>query len=135
MYGPGQEVMRCQPFVYAIKSNYRHRVCDWCLQLYNDGKVKACAACKYVCYCSKLCQKKAWKSHHKFECKMTLCFTNHEIELQMIGERVHNWPHAPLHMTQDKKYSVLSKIYFVHHYVNLELNSSIYSIYRPGQPK
>ena len=109
MYGPGQEVMRCQPFVYAIKSNYRNRVCDWCLQMHNEGEVKACAACKYVCYCSKLCQKKAWKSHHKFECRMTLCFTNHEIELQMIGEQVHTWPHAPLHMTQDKNYGVFSK--------------------------
>ena len=36
MYKRGQEVLRCQPFSYMVKSSYRSRVCDFCLQI-KDG--------------------------------------------------------------------------------------------------
>ena len=85
MYKCGQEVMRCQPFVYAIKSAYRNKVCDWCLKLYNEVDLKPCSRCLYVHYCNKSCQASAWKSHHKFECKISFWFTKSESKLQMAN--------------------------------------------------
>ena len=70
-YRCGQEVFRDpKPFVYYVKPIYRRVVCDCCLKMYeSEGILKACAKCNWVYYCDQTCQKEAWKSHHKSECK------------------------------------------------------------------
>ena len=70
-YKRGQEVFRDpKPFSYFVFPKYRKIVCDWCLKMCeNEGILKACTKCKWVYYCNQTCQKNAWKSHHKLECK------------------------------------------------------------------
>ena len=70
-YKCGQEVFRDpKPFTYYVFPIYRKVVCDWCLKMCEDeGILKACAKCKWVYYCDQSCQKEAWNSHHKSECK------------------------------------------------------------------
>ena len=70
-YKRGQEVFRDpKPFVYCVQPNYRKVVCDWCLKMcQNEGIIKACTRCNWVYYCNQNCQKEAWNSHHKSECK------------------------------------------------------------------
>ena len=70
-YKSGQEVFRePKPFSYVVFPKYRKVVCDWCLKMCeNEGILKACAKCNWVYYCDQTCQKEAWKSHHKLECK------------------------------------------------------------------
>ena len=70
-YKRGQEVFRDpKPFVYYVQPNYRKVVCDWCLKMCeNEGILKKCTRCKWVYYCDQSCQKEAWNSHHKSECK------------------------------------------------------------------
>ncbi|KAK0125695.1 hypothetical protein ONS95_000301 [Cadophora gregata] len=49
----------------------RHRTTSTTLpELIADENIKflACGSCKILYYCSKKCQKEAWKDHHKFEC-------------------------------------------------------------------
>ena len=68
----GQEVLRCQPFAYSIFTEYLSSVCDFCLKFKLDEpalKLQKCSGCKVLFYCSTACQKKAWASHHKWECK------------------------------------------------------------------
>ena len=87
MYNCGQEIMRCQPFIYAIKSEYRNKICDWCLKLKNEVEsLKPCTKCLYVHYCSKSCQTSAWKSHHRFECKISFWFTRSENKLKRANQ-------------------------------------------------
>ncbi len=43
-----------------------HRECHYCHKVTDD--IKKCSACKVAVYCSKECQRKAWKSCHKLEC-------------------------------------------------------------------
>lgn len=40
--------------------------CSWCLKC--SASCLVCARCKVHSYCSKLCQKQAWKAKHKKEC-------------------------------------------------------------------
>ena len=70
-YKRGQEVFRDpKPFAYYVFPLYHKVVCDWCLKMCEDeGILKACTRCKWVYYCDKSCQKEAWNSHHKSECK------------------------------------------------------------------
>ena len=72
-YKRGQEVFReSKPFSYIVFPRYRDIVCDWCLKYVmceNEGILKACIKCKWVHYCDQTCQKEAWNSHHKLECK------------------------------------------------------------------
>ena len=70
-YKRGQEVFRDpKPFSYIVFPKYRKIVCDWCLKMCeNEEILKACTKCKWVHYCNQTCQKEAWKSHHKLECK------------------------------------------------------------------
>ena len=70
-YKRGQEAFRDpKPFVYYVQPNYRKVVCDWCLKMNEDEEIlKACTKCKWVYYCDQNCQKEAWNSHHKSECK------------------------------------------------------------------
>ena len=70
-YKCGQEIF-CdpKPFAYYVEPKYSKVVCDCCLELCeSEGILKACAKCKWVYYCDQTCQKEAWKSHHKLECK------------------------------------------------------------------
>ena len=71
VYKCGQEVFRDpEPFSYIVIPKYRKIVCDWCLKMCeSEGILKACAKCNWVYYCDQTCQKEAWKSHHKLECK------------------------------------------------------------------
>lgn len=40
------------------------RRCSWCGEAEKPSqKMKKCAACEYVIYCSKLCQRSAWDDH------------------------------------------------------------------------
>ena len=72
-YERGQEVFRSQPFAYVIDTFYLQEVCDFCIKYKKEENenfsLKRCTACKVVYYCSSKCQKKAWKSHHKLECR------------------------------------------------------------------
>ena len=70
-YKRGQEVLRDpKPFSYVVTPKYRKIVCDCCLKMCkSEGILRACAKCKWVYYCDQTCQKGAWKSHHKLECK------------------------------------------------------------------
>ncbi|KAI0637463.1 hypothetical protein C8Q77DRAFT_1249807 [Trametes polyzona] len=43
------------------------RRCDVCLKGEQEGKLRKCAACSRVLYCSRACQKAGW-SHHKLLC-------------------------------------------------------------------
>ena len=73
-YKRGQEVF-CDPnpFSYVVDPKYRKIVCDCCLKMSNSQEfLKACAKCNWVYYCDQTCQKEAWKSHHKLECKYLL---------------------------------------------------------------
>ena len=84
-YLRGDVIFRCQPFSYVIEANFRHRVCDFCLhqiKAYDDSNstnfseedencvksLKNCSACKLVYYCDAVCQKNAWRAHHRSEC-------------------------------------------------------------------
>ena len=77
-YKRGQEVFRDpKPFIYVVNPKYCKIVCDCCLKLCeNEGILKACAICKWVHYCDQTCQKDAWKSHHKLECKYLQMLNN-----------------------------------------------------------
>ena len=70
-YKRGEEVFRDpKPFIYFVDPKYCKVVCDWCLKMCdNEGILKACTRCKWVYYCDQTCQKEAWNSHHKSECK------------------------------------------------------------------
>ncbi|POS77476.1 hypothetical protein DHEL01_v204134 [Diaporthe helianthi] len=83
----GSEIFHSIPLITAAESAHEG-TCDFCF--YNSGSsinrdgrfyssntdddarpaVTCCGACKVARYCSKECQTKAWKSYHKFECKI-----------------------------------------------------------------
>ena len=65
----GQNVMRCEPYTYAVREEQTSSVCDWCM-IIREKLQFICSACKMVYYCSKFCQTNAWHNHHKLECKI-----------------------------------------------------------------
>eukprot|EP00052_Salpingoeca_macrocollata_P025145 m.228472 g.228472 ORF g.228472 m.228472 type:complete len:481 (+) comp22386_c0_seq15:1901-3343(+) len=65
-FQPGDVVFRSQPHAFALLSGLNADHCECC---FSSGPVKRCAACGWVAYCGKGCQLKAWKNHHKWECK------------------------------------------------------------------
>ena len=70
VYERGEEVLQEEPFAYCVIADNRSLVCDFCLRTCNSREnLKICSACKVVYYCDKHCQKKAWRSHHRRECK------------------------------------------------------------------
>ena len=79
VYQIGQEVFRCEPFVYVVSNQALSTVCDFCMESksgssgkaggnFNCSTMKRCSRCKTVYYCDALCQKNAWRNHHKDEC-------------------------------------------------------------------
>lgn len=61
----GTILIKEQPFVYILSSKFRSEHCDFC---FKAGQLSKCAACKYVYYCGKACQREGW-AIHKLECK------------------------------------------------------------------
>ena len=56
-----------------LKGNvHKTRTCQKCYK--QENKMTACGACKRIYYCSKECQKSAWKEHKSF-CRMVTNFT------------------------------------------------------------
>ncbi|TLD03186.1 uncharacterized protein PgNI_12400 [Pyricularia grisea] len=90
----GVEIFRSSPIINVRDPSARH-VCDWCYTttpsgIDNLGVMAAeqlgatflmppkptamllCSGCKVGRYCSQTCQRNAWKSFHKLECKAVL---------------------------------------------------------------
>ncbi|KAK5677536.1 hypothetical protein LTS10_010108 [Elasticomyces elasticus] len=76
-----------RPLVAELYDQYREHSCAWCFlrapasemerkratafgSRTADITVTACTGCKITRYCSKVCQRKAWKCEHKYECKV-----------------------------------------------------------------
>ncbi|KAF2799508.1 SET domain-containing protein [Melanomma pulvis-pyrius CBS 109.77] len=81
----GEEIFRSEPLVNCVMNGMQSLVCDYCYcsregVIHPSGRfrttedtmpdMKACGGCKFCYYCSKACQKKAWKRYHKYECVM-----------------------------------------------------------------
>ncbi|KAF2847598.1 hypothetical protein T440DRAFT_520728 [Plenodomus tracheiphilus IPT5] len=81
----GTEIYRSEPQVMCVDDDKKALVCDHCFAfansvLHSDGRFRrqedpgltmmACNGCKVTFYCSKACQKKAWRKHHKYECAL-----------------------------------------------------------------
>lgn len=54
------------PLLAIPTASARHTTCASCLR--NDRPVTACTGCRDASYCSKQCQRVAWKESHKLEC-------------------------------------------------------------------
>ncbi|XP_054165105.1 N-lysine methyltransferase SMYD2-B-like [Oppia nitens] len=71
-YKPFEVVFECQLFVHKIDYQYKGQVCDNCLTK-SDG-LKRCSVCKHMYYCDRNCQRKDWRTGHRYECQI---FKNH----------------------------------------------------------
>jgi len=73
MISRGQEVLICQPFAHVVALEGRETVCDGCMRMASEDDeiviLKKCSGCKAVYYCRVQCQRKAWTSYHRNECK------------------------------------------------------------------
>lgn len=74
----GDVIFTSKMFVHVLYPFAVDRVCDYCMVVSMQdigapvfGNLSRCANCKEVYYCSKECQKSAWKIHKK-ECKILL---------------------------------------------------------------
>ncbi|MBE3045012.1 zinc finger MYND domain-containing protein, partial [Candidatus Bathyarchaeota archaeon] len=54
------------PILAIPTASARHTTCAFCLCA--DRPVTACTGCRGASYCSKACQRAAWKESHKLEC-------------------------------------------------------------------
>eukprot|EP01066_Platyproteum_vivax_P019026 Platyproteum_vivax@DN7621_c1_g1_i1.p1 len=63
---PGTVILSEAPYVYVPKR--LRESCHLCLG--SATALMPCSVCKSVVFCSKDCQRKAWKNFHKFECKI-----------------------------------------------------------------
>ncbi|XP_040568548.1 N-lysine methyltransferase SMYD2 [Lepeophtheirus salmonis] len=68
VYKKGDEIMRCSPFSYVVKENYRDKVCDFCFSCV-ETKTWKCSRCCQIYYCGRECQRSSWMEIHKHECK------------------------------------------------------------------
>ncbi|KAK6067358.1 MYND finger [Seiridium cupressi] len=87
-FQPGDVVLAIdRPLVAELDMERLRDTCAWCFQRGATDpqeramsaamglpagfiEVKACTGCRRISYCSKKCQTKAWKSEHKYECKI-----------------------------------------------------------------
>ncbi len=61
----------CRDFVDTDPLLSYHATCDNCgTPNTADNPLKPCARCMFRAYCSKVCQKSAWKAHHKAACSV-----------------------------------------------------------------
>ena len=52
-----------------IRVPWMKKKCDYCNKKYKKlNPLKLCSKCRCVYYCSRDCQKRAWKSHHRIYC-------------------------------------------------------------------
>ena len=97
-YKPGEDVFKEEPFAYIGMKEFRNSVCDFCLKQPNDDEssnattlqgisrhrnlvtLKKCGNCKLVSYCNSTCQKAAWTSHHRNECRYLCGILNSKIK-------------------------------------------------------
>jgi hypothetical protein len=64
---PGQVIIQItNPLLLVVEEAALGTVCAQCC--FQSDRLKKCAGCKVVQYCSKDCQRAAWKSTHKGEC-------------------------------------------------------------------
>ncbi|KAF2009450.1 SET domain-containing protein [Aaosphaeria arxii CBS 175.79] len=81
----GEEIFGSKPLVNCVDNELQRSVCDNCCAyqlstVHPSGRfrtaedaeleMKACSRCKVCYYCSRACQRKAWKTHHKHECEL-----------------------------------------------------------------
>ncbi|KAH7117606.1 hypothetical protein B0J11DRAFT_467994 [Dendryphion nanum] len=79
----GEEIFQSQPLVNCVDREKHEIICDYCFtskeskitltgrfRTTTDSEITlmTCSGCKLCRYCSKTCQKQAWKSYHKHEC-------------------------------------------------------------------
>lgn len=68
-YSPGDVVITSEPLAYILDWMYVGIRCNSCVKLKRNLKI--CTGCRSFYYCSKKCQKKDWKLHHKHqECQI-----------------------------------------------------------------
>lgn len=73
-FNVGNLMIQAEPYAYVIFEAMAEHVCHQCFNMVirdRQGKptntLLRCASCKFARYCSRECQKKAWKTHKK-EC-------------------------------------------------------------------
>jgi len=90
----GDVVFTSNMFVHVLHPFAAERVCDNCMIVSLQdigapvfGPLLRCSSCKEVYYCSKECQKSAWRIHKK-ECKLLseMVGDDDDTELPMIGK-------------------------------------------------
>lgn len=57
---------------FVCRNDIYEPACDWCEE--DHIKLYSCANCRYSNYCSKDCQRNAWKSIHKHICSIYVTF-------------------------------------------------------------
>ena len=76
-------VGKCQ----TLKHILMMKECNWYQCQKKNCKLKKCKRCVSVFYCSKLCQKKDWKTQHKFCCQK---FKRRNMQLILKRAHCHN---------------------------------------------
>jgi hypothetical protein len=66
----GELVLDSQPTVHVLYSQWKGRRCDMCFR--STNKLRRCSGCKFMFYCSKVCQEQDWNPCHRVECKSKL---------------------------------------------------------------
>lgn len=69
-----EELLISKKYAYltnkAIRCVYKQPICGHCQKkpYLPQNPFKQCMQCRLVYYCSRRCQKKSWKSHHRYTC-------------------------------------------------------------------
>jgi len=67
---PGDNLVVAEPFVFAIQSQFRNKVCEHCLAYVDSwGGIRLCSRCESVGYCSEECRQQDW-GRHQLECEL-----------------------------------------------------------------
>jgi hypothetical protein len=64
-YHAGDIILSATPFMFILSGKYRGRRCESCFA--QTSSLKMCSGCKVFYYCSRSCQIKNWKAHHKYD--------------------------------------------------------------------